>query len=235
MLAGDAVHIHSPAGGQGMNTGIMDAHNLAWKLALVASGHAPERLLDSYGAERGPVAVDVLALTHALVKLGTVTNPIQRAVRNTIVPVAGHLTPVQRRAVRRISHVRVAYPSSPLTRPDRHRAGVRPGQRVPDLEVTADRGPTRLYEVLRRGRHVLIVPGPGRDLPPRLRIWQDQIDVVTAPAALFPTGSIHLLRPDGYLAARGPAANPDNLTSYLNQLFSADQTRQLAPARPLPT
>ena len=54
MLAGDAVHVHSPAGGQGMNTGIMDAHNLAWKLALVASGHAPERLLDTYGAGTRP-------------------------------------------------------------------------------------------------------------------------------------------------------------------------------------
>ena len=86
MLAGDAVHIHSPAGGQGMNTGIMDAHNLGWKLALVASGQAPERLLDSYGQERGPVAADVLALTHALVRLGTMTHSMQRALRNTIVP-----------------------------------------------------------------------------------------------------------------------------------------------------
>ena len=68
LLAGDAVHTHSPAGGQGMNTGIMDAHNLAWKLALVASGHAPGRLLDSYGQERGPAAADVLALTHALAR-----------------------------------------------------------------------------------------------------------------------------------------------------------------------
>ena len=104
LLAGDAVHIHSPAGGQGMNTGIMDAHNLAWKLALVASGHSPEELLDSYGQERGPVAADVLALTHNLVKLGTMTHPVQRALRNTIVPIAGRLTPIQRRAVRRISH-----------------------------------------------------------------------------------------------------------------------------------
>src|SRR5579864_8310227 len=227
LLAGDAVHIHSPAGGQGMNTGIMDAHNLAWKLALVASGRAPEALLDSYGAERGPVAADVLALTHALVKLGTVANPGPRAVRNTVVPLAGHLASVQRRAVRRISHVHVAYPSSPLTRPDRNRAGVRPGERVPDLEVTADGRPARLYEVLRRGRHVLLMPWPGGDVPPGMRIWADQIEVVTASAALVhpvvPAGSIHLLRPDGYLAARGSAAN---LTGYLNMLFGADPTHE---------
>ena len=60
LLAGDAVHIHSPAGGQGLNTGILDAHNLGWKLALVASGRAPDALLDTYGAERRPVAEEVL-------------------------------------------------------------------------------------------------------------------------------------------------------------------------------
>jgi 2-polyprenyl-6-methoxyphenol hydroxylase-like FAD-dependent oxidoreductase len=234
MLAGDAVHIHSPAGGQGMNTGIMDAHNLAWKLALVASGRAQEELLDSYGAERGPVAADVLALTHALVKLGTLSNPGQRAVRNIVVPLAGRLAPVQRRAVRRISHIHVAYPSSPLTRPDRNRAGVRPGQRVPDLEVTANGKPARLYEVLRRGRHVLLVPGPGGDLPPEMRIWPGRIEVVTAPAALAPAGIIYLLRPDGYLAARGSAANPDNLTGYLHALFGADPAGERALARLAP-
>jgi 2-polyprenyl-6-methoxyphenol hydroxylase-like FAD-dependent oxidoreductase len=230
LLAGDAVHIHSPAGGQGMNTGIMDAHNLAWKLALVASGRAPEKLLDSYGAERCPVAADVLALTHALVKLGTMTNPVQRAVRNTIVPLAGRLAPVQRRAVRRISHIHVAYPSSPLTYPDRNRGGVRPGQRVPDLEVTADGHRTRLYQILRRGRHVLLIAGPRRDLPSGMRVWQDRIEVVTTSAALVPAGSIYLLRPDGYLAARGSAANPDNPTRYLNLLFGARPGRRLTPA-----
>jgi 2-polyprenyl-6-methoxyphenol hydroxylase-like FAD-dependent oxidoreductase len=165
LLAGDAVHIHSPAGGQGMNTGIMDAHNLAWKLALVASGQAPERLLDSYGQERGPVAADVLALTHALVRLGTTTHPVQRALRNTIVPAAGRLASVQRRAVRRISHVGVAYPASPLTRPGRGRTGLRPGERAPDLEVTGSEGKTRLHEVLRRGRHILLISGPGQGGP----------------------------------------------------------------------
>jgi hypothetical protein len=144
-----------------MNTGIMDAHNLAWKLALVASGQAPDGLLDSYGQERGPVAADVLALTHNLVKLGTMTHPVPRALRNTIVPIAGHLAPIQRRVVRRISHIHVAYPSSALTHPGRRRDGLQPGERAPDLEVTGNEGKTRLYEVLRHGRHVLLISGPG--------------------------------------------------------------------------
>ena len=238
LLAGDAVHIHSPAGGQGMNTGIMDAHNLAWKLALVASGQAPDGLLDSYGAERGPVAADVLALTHNLVKLGTMTHPVQRALRNTIVPIAGRLAPLQRRAVRRISHIHVAYPSGAPTRPGRGRDGLRPGERAPDLEVTGNEGRTRLYEVLRHGRHVLLIsgPGPGRDLQPKMRPWQDQIDVVTqansrtARPGAGSAENVYLLRPDGYVAVRGSVTRPDSLLDYLHRLFGTTRAPQPAPA-----
>jgi 2-polyprenyl-6-methoxyphenol hydroxylase-like FAD-dependent oxidoreductase len=238
MLAGDAVHIHSPAGGQGMNTGIMDAHNLAWKLALVASGHSPDELLDTYGAERGPVAADVLALTHALVKLGTMTHPLHRALRNAIVPVAGRLTPVQRRAVRRISHIHVAYPSSALTCPGRRRHGLRPGERAPDLEVTGNEGKTRLYQVLRHGRHVLMLSSPGAsgDMQRRMRLWQNQIDVVTqansrtARLGAGPAENVYLLRPDGYVALRGSVTSPDNLLHYLHRLFATTRAPQPAPA-----
>jgi hypothetical protein len=235
MLAGDAVHIHSPAGGQGMNTGIMDAHNLAWKLALVASRHSPDSLLDTYGQERGPVAADVLALTHTLVKLGTMTHPVQRALRNTIVPIAGSLAPIQRRAVRRMSHIHVAYPSSPLTHPDRSRAGIQPGQRAPDLEVTCSGRKTRLYAVLRKGRHVLLItgPGPAGALQARMRIWQDQIEVVTAADSptdqpdLGPAQSVHLIRPDGYVAARGSVSSPGNLLDYLHRRSGTTGSHQV--------
>ena len=238
MLAGDAVHIHSPAGGQGMNTGIMDAHNLAWKLALVASGHSSDELLDTYGQERGPVAADVLALTHALVKLGTMTHPVRRALRNTIVPIAGSLAPIQRRAVRRIGHIHVAYPSSALTCPGRGRAGVQPGERAPDLEVTGNGGGTRLYEVLRNGRHVLLISGPepGGDLQSRMHLWQDQVDVVTEAnrrtnrPGLGPAESVSLLRPDGYVAARGSVTSPDNLFDYLHRLFGTTRAPEPASA-----
>jgi 2-polyprenyl-6-methoxyphenol hydroxylase-like FAD-dependent oxidoreductase len=240
LLAGDAVHIHSPAGGQGMNTGIMDAHNLAWKLALVACGQAPDGLLDSYGQERGPVAADVLALTHNLVKLGTMTRPVQRAARNAIVPIAGSLTPIQRRAVRRISHIHVAYPSSPLTRPSRSRGGIRPGERAPDLEVTGRGGETRLYQVLRHGRHVLVLcgPDPGEGWQARMRPRQDQVEVVTAAngqtdrPGFGPSRSVYLLRPDGYVAARGSVASPDNLIGYLRQLFGAVDSPVRSPGSP---
>ena len=128
----------TPAGGQGMNTGIMDAHNLGWKLALVASGRAGDALLDSYGAERRPVAEEVLALTHALVRYGTMSHPVQRRVRDVVVPAVARPAVVQRRVARRLTHVYVSYPPGPLTRPDRGRRGPRPGQRMPDIEISAD-------------------------------------------------------------------------------------------------
>jgi 2-polyprenyl-6-methoxyphenol hydroxylase-like FAD-dependent oxidoreductase len=228
MLAGDAVHVHSPAGGQGMNTGIMDAHNLAWKLALVASGRSPAGLLDTYGAERGPVATDVLALTHTLVTLGTLARPVPRAVRNALVPAAGRLPALQRRAVRRIGHIHVSYARGPLTESGRGRGWVRPGQRVPDLEVTAQGRTMRLHEVLRGGRHVLLMPGPG--LPSSLSAWRDQIDLAVVAEGLGARQHIYLVRPDGYLAARGSVSRPGDVFGYLQRLSGRGRTLVTADA-----
>ena len=98
LLAGDAVHVHSPAGGQGMNTGMMDAHNLGWKLALVASGQAHHELLDTYGEERGPVAVSVLRLTHGLVRIGTLQSGFACTLRDNLLPLLTRSRVLQRRA-----------------------------------------------------------------------------------------------------------------------------------------
>src|SRR5579859_50798 len=227
LLAGDAVHVHSPAGGQGMNTGITDAHNLAWKLALVASGRSPEALLDTYGAERGPVAAEVLALTHALVRLGTVSRPVPRAARNAIIPAAGQLAALQRRAVRRVGQIHVSHASSTLTRPDHGRGGVRPGQRVPDVLVTGDGGTFRLYEVLRRGRHVLVISA-GRGVPAALDAWRDEVTVAEAAEILAAPDRVYLIRPDGYVAARGSLDRPGRLLDYLEQLFGGTDRRDPA-------
>jgi len=203
LLAGDAVHIHTPAGGQGMNTGIMDAHNLGWKLALVASGRAPSALLDSYGTERRPVAEDVLRLTHALVRYGSTSHPVKRLARDIVVPALGRSTAIQRRAARRISHVYVAYPPGPLGRQDRGRGAPGAGQRMPDIQVRAGGLATTLHGVLRQGRHVLVVP-PAHEAnvlsDSALRPFRAHVDVFT--------GGVRkpvLVRPDGHVAARGRA------------------------------
>jgi 2-polyprenyl-6-methoxyphenol hydroxylase-like FAD-dependent oxidoreductase len=239
LLAGDAVHIHTPAGGQGMNTGIADAHNLGWKLALVASGRAPARLLDSYGRERAPVADQVLGLTHALVRFGTMTHPVQRALRDAVVPAAFRVGPVHRRAVRRWTQVNVGYAASSLTRPDRGRGPLRPGERAPDLEVRTREGASRLFAVLRRGRHVMVVAGadPGRALAgPALDPYRDLFEVATrGPADARArsggrAGSVVLVRPDGYVAARGKPGRLQAVLGYLRELSGGAPASQ--PGRP---
>jgi 2-polyprenyl-6-methoxyphenol hydroxylase-like FAD-dependent oxidoreductase len=227
LLAGDAVHIHSPAGGQGMNTGITDAHNLGWKLALVAAGIAPEQLLDTYGREREPVAAQVLGLTHTLVRFSSMTHPVQRALRDTIVPAAFRIGPIHQRAVRRWTQVNVGYPASSLTRSGRGHGQPRPGQRAPDIEVLSRERTSKLFNVLRRGRHVMVVTGadPARVLAsPALQPHRDLLEAVTrGPGDAYTfrrsrAASVVLVRPDGYIAARGTPDRLDTVLSYLQKL-----------------
>jgi FAD binding domain len=225
LLAGDAVHIHSPAGGQGVNTGIMDAHNLGWKLALVASGRAPDALLDSYGSERRPVAEEVLRLTHALVHYGvhygSMSHPVKRRVRDIVVPALGRRLVVQRRTARRISQVYVAYPPGPLARQDRFPGGPGAGQRMPDIQVRTDRQPATLYGVLRSGRHVLVVPAAHVDgilSDSGVRPFLTELDVVTGPGDLS-AGTAVLIWPDGHVAARGRPGRMEAVTGYLRDLI----------------
>jgi 2-polyprenyl-6-methoxyphenol hydroxylase-like FAD-dependent oxidoreductase len=228
LLAGDAVHIHSPAGGQGMNTGVMDAHNLGWKLALVSAGRAPGTLLDSYGTERRPVADEVLKLTHTLVRYGTMSHPVKRRIRDIAVPVLARCTAIQEHAARRLTQAGIVYPVGPLTRPDSRHGDPRPGQRIPDSTVSQGSRVTTLHNVLRHGRHVLVVPAAGLASvldDARLRPYQNDIDIVTGNAmAVSGTASSGkalavLVRPDGHTAVRARPAALDPVLDYLRDLF----------------
>ncbi|MFJ5675967.1 FAD-dependent oxidoreductase [Streptomyces sp. NPDC093097] len=185
-LAGDAAHVHSPAGGQGMNVGLQDAANLGWKLAAVLRGHAPDGLLDSYHAERHPVGKEVLRSSGALIRLALVRSGPGRALRDVGMRLLMGLRPVPRRAIGRVSGIDVAY------RAERgaHRLA---GRRAPDVCLA---GGGRLYELLRQGRFVLITPEgelpAGAPLPAPDR-------VVTASWASGRRTAL-LVRPDGHIA-----------------------------------
>lgn len=167
-LAGDAAHVHSPAGGQGMNTGMQDAYNLAWKIALVERGLArAEPLLASYDAERSPVGEQVLARASAMTKLATLRHPLAQQIRNRLVPLIASLDAVQHRLEDQFTELAIAYPRSPIQ--GEHRGlsagswllggGVAPGERAPDaaLRVGETGRPTTLFEVLRGTSHVLLL------------------------------------------------------------------------------
>ena len=193
-LAGDAAHVHTPAGGQGMNVAMQDAFNLAWKLGLVLSSSSPEWLLDTYEAERRPVAEGVLKLTDGIVTMARITSPVKRLLRDTIVPLASRLPVIQKRATRRTGQLHVSYLSSRLA------VGASAGARMPDVQV--DGG--RLYEALRSRKHVLVTPRSQVGLERHA----EHIDVVSGKETV-------LVRPDGYVAARGTAVQ-----EYMNQVFS---------------
>src|SRR5579883_600357 len=150
-LAGDAAHIHSPAGGQGMNTGIQDACGLAWRLALVCRGQAGDGvLLDSYSLERSAVGDHVLRNAGRLTRLAIMRNHLAQALRNEAVSLLARLAPVRRRFALAMSELDISYPASPLSRygkgaPLQGALG-RPGERAPDISLQRPDGqPTSLH------------------------------------------------------------------------------------------
>ncbi|MFG2318183.1 FAD-dependent oxidoreductase [Streptomyces tendae] len=171
-LAGDAAHVHSPASGQGLNTGVQDAYNLAWKLASVVNGQAAEGLLDSYSAERVPVGEILLGSTKTATKLIALRNaaapvllPVGMALLNLLTPVKRG---VERKILRGMSGLALHYRSSPLTVPARPDAGgdagIQPGDRVSCSreELSAAPGWQAVCEELADPRWMLLVfTGPG--------------------------------------------------------------------------
>ncbi|WP_236242964.1 FAD-dependent oxidoreductase [Streptomyces sp. CC228A] len=191
-LAGDAAHIHSPAGGQGMNTGLQDAANLSWKLAAVLRGHAPdpEALLDSYHAERHPVGRAVLRSSGGILRLAMADTPAQRALRAAVTGLLGAARPVSDRAVGQISGVGIRYRAPRGA----HRLT---GRRAPDLALEEG----RLYELLRKGAFVLVHP-PGAAAAAARCAPASAVagEVVHATWARAGRGTTLLVRPDGYIA-----------------------------------
>jgi 2-polyprenyl-6-methoxyphenol hydroxylase-like FAD-dependent oxidoreductase len=171
LLAGDAAHIHSPAGGQGMNTGIRVACNLAWKLGLVHARVArdPDGLLDSYDAERRPIALDVLRGTDLVTRAVTVRSPLLESLRDRLASFLSEFDFVRQRVAVGISELGVNYRRSPIVAEDGPGAidlhafpGPRAGDRVPDvaLDPVANDGMTRLFDHLRgTGHHLLLFAG----------------------------------------------------------------------------
>ena len=179
-LAGDAAHIHSPAGAQGMNTGIQDAINLGWKLALVIRGTAPASLLDSYDAERRPVGAFVLRFTDRIFTAVTSPHPLIRATRTHVaprlIPWALRFRPGRAAAFRTVSQLGIGYRHSPAVgaggvdasgqgpagrwHPRRAPRGPRAGDRLPDARVTRDGAECWLQESLTGTSFHLLLCGP---------------------------------------------------------------------------
>jgi 2-polyprenyl-6-methoxyphenol hydroxylase-like FAD-dependent oxidoreductase len=162
-LLGDAAHIHSPVGGQGMNIGVQDAYNLGWKLAMVLQSRASPELLDSYDLERRPVALAIRRGTDRATRVVTLRNPILRTARKYLAAWLSKRTFVRRRMTRQLSQLGIGYPRSPIVDRRQHRhlhgLGVRPGDRFPDATLRRPETcePVRLLDRLRGVRHRVII------------------------------------------------------------------------------
>ncbi len=205
LLAGDSAHVHYPAGGQGLSLGVQDAVNLGWKLALVVNGTALESLLDSYHDERHPVAAR--ALSHTMAQ-----------------------TALQRQDERTKALVGVVSELAKMDEPRRHLAGLISGldihydlgdshpllgRRMPDLDLTTDAGPLRVFELLHNAKPVLLNLGERGHL--EITPWADRVQLIDAryggPWELPVLGEVAaptavLIRPDGYVAWVGEQADP---------------------------
>ncbi|MFE0369258.1 FAD-dependent monooxygenase [Streptomyces tendae] len=198
LLAGDAAHIHPPTGGQGLNLGLQDAFNLGWKLAARLGGRAPDALLDTYQAERRPVAEDVLDNTRAQMELHA-TDPGPRAVRRLLTELMD-IDEVNRRLTEKITAVGIRY--------DFGEGPNLLGRRVPDVEVAGG----SLYGLLHRGRGLLL------DRTGRLTTggWSDRVDHLADPTAALDVPCV-LLRPDGHVAWVGD--DQRDLDGHLSRWF----------------
>jgi 2-polyprenyl-6-methoxyphenol hydroxylase-like FAD-dependent oxidoreductase len=240
-LAGDAAHIHSPAGGQGMNTGIQDAFNLAWKLALVVRGAAGRDLLESYEAERMPVARSVVNLTDRMTRVATAQHTAAQHLRDWLVPLLTGIPFVKETMAERMAEVSIDYRGSGWV--ENHGLGpVHAGDRAPDavLYDRAERIERRVFDLLKTPGFVLLVfegdgvrggaalpaelPGrtyrvtyPGQAAEPGT--LEDRDCQARTVYGVGEDGLLVLIRPDGYVGYKG--VNEAALSGYFERIKGA--------------
>jgi 2-polyprenyl-6-methoxyphenol hydroxylase-like FAD-dependent oxidoreductase len=233
-LLGDAAHIHSPVGGQGMNTGIGDAMNLAWKLAMVLRGAAPARLLDSYEGERIGFARRLEHTTDQAFVLINRRGPLADLVRTRVAPallsVLVRAASVRRFLFRTVSQIEIRYRGGPLAQG--HAGRVHGGDRLPWVASGSEDNFTPLAS-LRWQVHVYGHAGAdltqactARHLPLFVAPWTD-----AAARAGLARDAAYLVRPDGHVALADPAASAPRLAAFLDQHELRPELLRAAPGR----
>ena len=271
-LAGDAAHVHSPAGAQGMNTGIQEAFNLGWKIARMLAGVAPDRLLDTYHAERHPIEREVLRQSSFMTQMAAAEHGPMKLLRDHVMPALSAIGPLRDAARRTVSELSIQYRRSPLTLDRSLDGGPRAGERAPDALVHIVDGPLGrapgvgclfdLHDPACFSLFLLVAPSETDDialalapatltathdlrdkdldelaasveelLPNTVRVWRitDKEDdgaraLTEAYGRTRPC--FYLVRPDGYIAARGRApGDTQALLRHCELWFTSTQSR----------
>ena len=251
-LAGDAAHIHSPAGGQGMNTGMGDAFNLAWKLALVINGWAKPELLESYEAERRPVAQSVINGSDKGFALEANKQPLMQFFNNYVLPpmirLANQIPAARRFNSRLFSQNWINYSESPSVAVATGKQGIQPGARFPyaTFDAGMHQGKTTHDLIRNLKHHAFVFHGntqvalePITQCLKKFSVPIDLIEVSKGCTKLHETfgvstPTIFLVRPDGHVSFRGSAENLSELETYLDRVYTRElnlTNRNASPSR----
>jgi hypothetical protein len=204
-IAGDAAHIHSPFGGQGMNTGLQDVWNLVWKLDLAVRGRGNEQLVESYTAERCPVIKGVIQTTHRLTRAMGTASKLAQAVRNTVIPVVARWSTFERRFVQNVSELGISYAGSPIIEGS--------GNRFWDGSLRGGKGI--------ESRFLLLLGDDARPAAKKAtgQFCESFADLVEL--RYIPRPGLTLVRPDGYIAYQGAMRNAaavlESMRSFLKR------------------
>lgn len=218
-LAGDAAHIHSPAGGQGMNTGMQDALNLAWKMALVLRGKANDSLLKTYSPERQPIAEEVLLNAGRLTRFAQLQQPFACYLRNFIIKSIGKSQRVQSKLMTTLSELNVNYRKSDLSMNlSESCPNIQSGDRIPNIMVQNGDHQVSLYTKLQQGNFVLLSINSevtSQEIPDSFHSLLDSTSAVTQ--TRFCDGYSYLIRPDGYLSGSCKTPTCDVMLEWLKR------------------
>ncbi|HKU66941.1 MAG TPA: FAD-dependent monooxygenase [Candidatus Baltobacteraceae bacterium] len=238
-LAGDATNIHSPVGGQGMNTGIQDAANLVWKLALVESQRARPSLLDSYDGERKPISDALMKVSATALRAATSSNWLLERFRDALLSRIATLDAVQDRLRGAVSEIGIHYRRSAIVHDAGGDAPLHAGDRAPDCEAVDETGTRfRVFDLLKEPVHTVLAVKPEDDVElPRLAhllaAYRDVaqgsvlIDGDADFAKYYAGGSsmLYAIRPDGYIGFRGRCSDLDALERWMSELFIKREDR----------
>src|SRR6185437_13001251 len=202
-IAGDAAHIHSPFGGQGMNTGLHDVWNLVWKLDLFLRDHGTEQLLESYSAERLPVIENVIATTHFLTKAMGTPNKFAQGLRDTIIPMVSRLAPFQHAFVQRLSELGIGYADSPLVEG--------PGERYFDESMRGGEGIRSRFLVFANYDNEPTKEQAARQLS---KAMDEIVELRESKSSGW-----KLVRPDGYVAYASQDGDPEAAAVAMRSLL----------------
>lgn len=232
-LAGDATNIHSPVGGQGMNTGIQDAANLMWKLSLVHRRRAHPPLLESYDAERKPISDALMGVTSVALRTATASNWLLERMRDALLSRIATFEPVQDRLRGSVSEIGINYRRSPIVRDAGGHSALHAGDRAPDCAVIDETGTNfRMFDLLKEPLHTVIAAVPGADarlprLADMLRRYRDVVqgcvlvdgDDEFHKRYASAGGMLYAVRPDGYIGFRGTCSDIATLEEWASSVF----------------